>query len=197
MIKAILFDVDGVVVNPQLVFAKNLISDYNITANETDNFFKSIFQECLVGKADLKEELPKYLKEWGWPKTTDELINYWLESDNNIDPNLMSSIQRLRKRGIKCYLATNQEKYRTDYMIDKMGFSKSFDGIFTSANLGHKKPSQEFFKKVRDEIKGIEPSKIMFWDNTKYNVEAAKKIGFGAKLYTNYNDFKIQMKEYL
>jgi putative hydrolase of the HAD superfamily len=195
MIKAILFDVDGVVVNPQLVFAKKLASDYNITTAETENFFKGIFQDCLIGKADLKKELPKYLKEWGWSETTDDLIDFWFECDSNIDQNLIKATQSLRKNGIKCYLATNQEKYRTDYMIKEMKFNEKLDGIFASCDLGYKKPDKEFFQKVADQIPAIKPDEIMFWDNTENNVEAAKKVGFDARLYKDYSDFYNQIEK--
>jgi len=37
----------------------------------------------------------------------------------------------------RSYLATNQEKYRTAYLLDQMGFGRQFDGIFSSAYVGY------------------------------------------------------------
>lgn len=197
MIKVIIFDGDGVVISPQLMFAKKLADNYGITTAKTSSFFNGIFQECLVDKADLREELSKYLNEWGWPGTTDELINYWLKCDHNIDQNVINDIQRLRQNGIKCYLGSNQEKYRTDYMIDKMNFGNLFDGVFTSANIGHKKPDQEFFQKVYNKIEGLKPNEIMFWDDSPRYTEGAKKFGYDARLYKNYDEFHQSIKELL
>ena len=50
MIKAIIFDADGVVVNPQLMFAKKLASNYGITTERTESFFKGIFKNALLAK---------------------------------------------------------------------------------------------------------------------------------------------------
>jgi len=62
MIRAILFDVDGVLVEP-MAFARVLETDYGLTENDTASFFPGAFQQCLVGKADLKNGLPKFLND--------------------------------------------------------------------------------------------------------------------------------------
>lgn len=56
MIKVMLFDVDGVLVNGYS-FSGRLASDYGITQETTISFFKGRFGECLVGKADLNSKI--------------------------------------------------------------------------------------------------------------------------------------------
>ncbi len=59
-------------------------------------------------------------------------------------------VQQLRtKEYFVCCVATNQEKYRAQYMLDKMGFGDSFDKIYVSAYLGVQKPDVTFFEKVQ------------------------------------------------
>ena len=52
MIKAVLFDVDGVLVQGEL-FSEHLFRDYGIKI--PGDFFENEFEEALVGKKDLKD----------------------------------------------------------------------------------------------------------------------------------------------
>jgi len=65
VIRVILFDVDGVLAIGE-PFSKHLAQTYGITSDLTRSFFEGRFLECLVGKADLKEELAGLLPAWGW-----------------------------------------------------------------------------------------------------------------------------------
>ena len=107
MIKVILFDVDGVLVNGYS-FSGRLARDYGITQEATVSFFKGRFGECLVGKADLKEEIEGYLPKWGWQGSVDDFLNEWFATEQSIDETLVDAIQWLRQRGIRCYLVHNQ-----------------------------------------------------------------------------------------
>ena len=148
MIKAIIFDADGVVITNDLYFSQQLERDYGISTATTEPFFKGDFQDCLIGKADLKEKLAKHIKDWNWQGTVNDLLDYWFKCEHNVNKKLIKDIQKLRAKGIKCYLATNQEKYRTDYITKKMGFGNFLDGIFSSAHIGHTKPNKKFFEHI-------------------------------------------------
>ena len=197
MIKAMTFDADGVVITDNLHFSQQLERNFGISPARTEAFFTGVFQQCLTGGADLKQELAKYLKAWGWHGTVDELVAFWFQCEDHLNEELTKEIQRLRTKGIKCYLATNQEKYRTDYIANQMGCGVLFDGIFSSAQIGAKKPSLEFLKKVSESIKGIPLKEIMFWDDSRENIEAANSFGFNAHLFTTNDDFYTQIEELL
>jgi hypothetical protein len=50
-LRAICFDADGVVVYPQLQFSRYLNQKYGISPEMTREFFRGVFNDCLVGKA--------------------------------------------------------------------------------------------------------------------------------------------------
>src|SRR6266550_2446895 len=148
MIKAVLFDADGVTINTTERFSSYLDRKYGISVEVTNPFFLGVFQKCIIGKADLKEEIGKYLPKWGWKKSVDDFLKIWFESEHTIHQPLIDEIHKLRKRGIKCYLATNQEKYRTQYILENMGFENVFDGTFSSSEVGHLKHTDEYYQHI-------------------------------------------------
>jgi hypothetical protein len=82
-IRAVAFDIDGVIVRSR--FRTDLPRVLGMTAEETQLFFTGPFVECLLGKADLHDELPRYLEAWKWPGTLDEFLAFWFESDSDLD----------------------------------------------------------------------------------------------------------------
>jgi putative hydrolase of the HAD superfamily len=88
MIQLVILDADGVLIHAER-FSKQLERDYRITTQITEPFFSGPFKECLIGKADLKEELGPYLKKWGWQKSVEEFLDYWFTAEHKIDQSLI------------------------------------------------------------------------------------------------------------
>ena len=195
-IKAIIFDTDGMVVNGEM-FSVQFSRKYSISYDLIEKFFINEFQDCLVGKADVKEVLQKYLPVWKWEDSVDSLLNYWFTSEHHIDQQLVDYTKDLRKRGRKCYLATNQEKYRVKYALEQMKFGQIFDQIFFSALMGYKKPQKEFFEKMMKELASLQKHEVLYWDDVKKDVKAARDFGFYGEVYTKFEDFKEKVEEYL
>lgn len=196
MLKTLLFDVDGVLAINEKPFTYYLERDYGITRETTRPLFKKIFANLLIGQIDLKEELAPHLQQWGWHKSVDEFLQYWFASEHTIDEPLVEYVQQLRQKGIPCYLATNQEQYRTTYILNEMGFANKFDGIFSSAHIGYMKPQAGFFEHVIRKMDPILPHEMLFWDDLPDNVEAARQAGIQAEVYTNFVDFQRKMDDF-
>jgi putative hydrolase of the HAD superfamily len=194
MIKTILLDADGVIINGEL-FSNVLKRDYGLTKEDTTDFFKGKFLDCLIGKADLKKEIEPFLKIWKINKSVDDFLKYWFESENKINEQLINYINEIKEKGINCYIATNQEKYRTEYLLKQMGFSKIFNKVFSSAQLGYRKPDENFYLSIIDRLK-VDKDEIVFWDNSLTHIEAAKQFGIQAELYSNFDHFKNKMNQY-
>lgn len=198
-IKIALFDADGVTTSPKR-FAVDLERDHEVTPDELLPFFQGPFQACLVGKADLKVEIAPYLALWGWQGSVDEFLLYWFRSEHEINATVVKGIERLRSSGVACYLATNQERYRTQYMRAEMGFGNVFNGIYASADAGCKKPSIEFYQKLLqaiDPTRSVRHEEIIFWDDTEANVLAARIFGIQAFQFTGDEGFTQVLETFL
>lgn len=181
--KVLLVDADGVVLKKNAeyfseIFARNQGVPLEIVAP----FYKNEFQLCQRGEADIKEELLKYLPSWKWEKTPTDFLNLWFTSDVSLDDEVVAHIQALRARGIKCYLVSNQEKYRAEYLKTKFEERSVFDGHFFSCDLGTHKSSSEYFKKVLESI-ACNPGEVRYLDNDQKNVDSAASLGIVAELY--------------
>jgi putative hydrolase of the HAD superfamily len=185
----LLFDADGVIINGKL-FSQHLQDDFGITPQITKQFFTTVFNDCLEGRADLKTEIQSHLKEWGWNKDVDSFLKYWFESEQVVDEKLIELIQSFRSRGIRCFVATNQEYLRATHMREKMNFNEWFDGVYSSADLGSKKPNVEFFERLHLKIGSPEKATTWFFDDTQKNVDSAKSFGINARLYTDINSYR-------
>lgn len=195
MIKVVLFDVNGVLVNGEM-FSDRYAAEYNVSKDKLLPFFNGPMQDCVLGKADLKESVTPYLSEWKWEKSPEELLEYWLKAEHNIDEPLVEYVQFLQDKGVKCYIATNQEKYRTQYIMKEMGFGDIFDGIFSSSAIGAKKPEESFYMHIINQLE-LKPEELLLVDDDKENIDGAKELGMHAQLYTDFSFFKKNMEQYL
>src|SRR5258708_38221636 len=136
MIKVILFDVDGVVLKLEKMstrYKRHLKDRYGISEEDLNPFFEHQFNKCLVGKADFLEELTKFLKEKDSPEKVKELMYFMFKNEEIVDKRIIQLAQQLRAKGIKCCLATNQEKYRLKSLLLKdLKLDNLFDQIFAS-----------------------------------------------------------------
>lgn len=189
---AVILDADGVVNDGELFS----LESFGIPSERLQPFFQEKFPDCLIGKADLREELKSYLEQWGWTGTLDELLNYWFESGNTIHTEIWEVAKTLKEHDIPLYLATNQEKHRVEYMKKTMGYGDLFTDMFASCRLGTTKPKPEFFEQVIQKIGTQEPSTLLFWDDQEKNIHGAQEVGITAHLFTNQKEFAQQMKEY-
>ena len=194
-IKAVIFDADGVVIFPWRA-AQLFEREYAITREMTRGFFGGIFEDCLVGKADLREVLPPYLEQWGWQAPVDDFIRVWFEVENAPDERVIGVVQALQESGYTCCLATNQEKYRAEYIKTEMGFAGVFDHLFFSCQLGCKKPDRAYYERIMETLE-LQGPDVLFWDDSPSSVEGARGCGWNAEVYVDFEEFEEQIASYL
>lgn len=180
--KAILFDVDGVLAVPQRQFLRRyneLYPERDVSEDDVQAFFMGDFQDALVNKVDLKELLEQHRFRWKWEGSVDELMDIWFEADSGVNTPALDLVDQIRARGIRCYLATNQEKYRTQYLHNVM-FAGRIDGVYSSAQLGVKKPDQTYYQMILNDLE-LQVEDVLFVDDHKPNIDSAQAMGMDAR----------------
>jgi len=187
MIKVALFDADGVVIKKRMApFSARYATDFGISPDVLTEFYKGDYQLSATGKADIKEILPKYFSQWGWMKSVDELLEYWFAAERETDNEVLSLVSRLRNKGVRCHLATDNEKYRAADLWENVGLKDHFDRKFVSCELGVKKSDREFFAKAISET-GIAAGEILFIDDDQKNLDVAGNVDLATMLFIDAN----------
>ena len=190
MTKTILFDLDGlVIIGNGKLFSQRISEEMNIPYEQVSEFFTKDFRECSFGRADLKEKIAPYLTKWGHKGTVDDFLNYWFEGESNTDKEVLKLVSELRLKGIKCYIATRQEKYRKEYLLNVIGLKDYFDGIFCTCDIGYDKWEQGYWNYVFNKLNSTAEEIIFFCDSQK-NVDIAGNLGIQAYFYTGIDVLK-------
>jgi putative hydrolase of the HAD superfamily len=178
VIRAVFFDVDGVLVPPWR-FRDLLVREHGIGPETTAAFFRGPFVECVLGRARLEVVLAPYLESWGWKGSLDELVDFWFAAENALDTDVLHLAAELRQRGMPCFVASTQERLRARYLAGDMGLARRFDALFFSCDVGSKKPDPVFFAELSRRT-AVPPASALLIDDTPANVEGARAAGWQA-----------------
>lgn len=197
MLKAILIDADGIVIQGRQKYFSEILSEkQGVELEVVLDFFKKDYKKCVLGQADLKQEVAKYLDKWKWQGTTDELLSFWFSKDGHPSPEILDVVEQLRSQSLKAYIASDHSQYRAHDILQNMNLKEYFDGSFFSCNLGTTKKDSAFYIQAAQEL-GLDPNEIMFWDDEMENVEATKNAGCMAYFYEGLTEFVTDLKKEL
>ncbi len=180
-IMIILFDVDGVLIKA-FEFGKWLKKNHSLTDYDLNEFFSGPFLKCSEGKSDLLNELSPFIKKWELNYTAEELCQIWFKYDGLRIKSGHALLNDCKNNDVKIGVATTQENYRKQYIIDNYPEIKSLDYHFFSCDLGFAKPRYEFFDEISRFLKTKD---ILFIDDSKQNVEASINYGWKGIHYIN------------
>jgi putative hydrolase of the HAD superfamily len=168
-----LFDADGVIQTTPPEFMQAIHGLVDNTADAAA-FVSEIFlaeRGTLTGETDFPSALGGVLQRWRVAASLDEALQIW--SLIHPLPGISGLISSLAP---PCYLASNQQRHRGEYMSRVLGYGALFDGEFYSYRLGVMKPESDYFLRIVEHL-GCAPEALLFIDDHESNVEAARGIG--------------------
>ena len=95
-----------------------------------------------------------------------------------VKPGSIEILRRLKKNN-RLALLSNTNALHIDFLRQQSDLLDCFDRLFLSYEMHLVKPDPAIFSQVANQLQ-VEPEKILFFDDSKTNIEAAIKSGFRA-----------------
>jgi len=199
MIKAILFDFDGVLTTDAT--GSQSICNYICmkTGLDVEVFKKEYYKynnDLLDGKINHENIWETFCKEIN----TSIDINILYESFINtpIDSKIMALIDGLKQQNYIIGMVTDNKKDRIDDIVKYYEWNKMFDVITISADIGSGKEYKEIFLKTIENI-NVKAKECVFIDNQEKNLIIPKSIGMNVIYFDhekrNYEELIRQLKD--
>jgi len=103
-------------------------------------------------------------------------------------------LAELRGR-VPCYAISNTNPAHVRHMRRAFpGLLDRFDHVFTSHEIGHRKPQPEAFGHVLRAL-GLPPQEVLLFDDLEPNVEAARRLGLQAVVVRSPEDVRRALAE--
>ena len=184
VIKAVLFDADGVLQRPAYRWRRAFGELPGLTEEAPlDQFARDVldieatFLEC---EDDFAVAMAELVERSGHRFDAGTILT--ILNAIEVDAAIMDVVQSLRSSGIKCYLASNQQMHRALHMSETLGYAGLFDGEFYSCRLGVAKPKLSFFERVLA-VLDLPGDAVLFLDDRAENVAGALQAGLYAAVF--------------
>lgn len=200
MIKAILFDFDGVLATEKtgsVSIAKYIAGRCGLPEERVRRCYRKYNQQLLMGKTTHEEIWPAFCRELGRD------LDYQLLTDafraTELDPDLFSLIRQLRGT-YRIALVTDNRSDRIRTILDHNRIGELFDAVAVSAELGFGKEDRRIFDFVLGRLR-LRPEECVFIDNTAGNLIVPEQLGIRTLLFDDeardFPKFRAQLYEIL
>ncbi len=198
MTRALIFDVDGVLVDGYharpdgQTWEEELLIQLGIDHKRfRDEFIYEIFiKKVVVGQTALIDALDRRLPSFGYKGSSMAFAQHWVARNSRPNTELLEDIRRLKaKADIRLYLATNQDHARAQWLWQTLGLCELFDEMFYSARARAMKPTDTFFNFAAARM-GPQSEMPLFFDDTQKVVEGARNFGWESVLFSSNDDFR-------
>ncbi|MBQ6265231.1 MAG: HAD family phosphatase [Clostridia bacterium] len=187
MIKNVIFDLGGVLVelNPEKVI-RSLFSEENSDYILHNIFFSKEWREVDRGTITPEAAFKKHIDRLETETFSKVLgiIENWNEYMPPFD-DMYELIVRIKASGKKIYLLSNVPPY-IHKMTGTLPALRLFDGFVASCDIKLLKPEKEIYEHLLTKF-NLKADECFFIDDTRENVEAARRLGIRAHHFANHD----------
>ena len=180
MIKAIFFDMDGVLVDAKEWHYEALnkalgLFGYTIQRYEHLTSFDGLPTSVKLEKLSVEKGLPRALHQF-----INELKQRYtmIEIHNKCHPVFAHeyALSRLKKEGYKIAVCSNSIRKTIETMMDYANLSQYLDEIFSNEDVENGKPSPEIYIKAQEKF-GLKPEECLVCEDNENGIKAAEGAG--------------------
>jgi glucose-1-phosphatase len=195
-IKVVLFDLGNVLVD--LGDRSELNTMLNASGNEAEIWLKWLhsplvkrFDSGLISFEEFAENMVEDVPSLGSVDEFKTRFSNWPKGLYCGALNLVKSVKPQYHRAI----LSNTNEAHWSRLMSEMKLAGAFQSYFASHQMGLVKPDKEIYLKVVSSL-GVMPEEILFIDDNRVNVEAARNIGIIAHQAKGVNQSKAVLQQY-
>jgi beta-phosphoglucomutase family hydrolase len=187
MIKAVIFDMDGVLAETEHIHIEAerqtmLKHGVHISEDElhkyTGTTAKQMFTE-LIARYRLDATFEEMFDE------KEKIMFKLLEEDTPQPTNgVIALLNKLKEKRVKLAVASSSHKRLVHYVLGKLGITQLFDSIISAEDVIHGKPDPEIFLMSAKRL-NVSPAECLVVEDAKLGVEAAKEAKMKCLGYKN------------
>lgn len=181
MTKAIIFDLDGVLIDSKEIHfnALNLAldefgSDLIITRKEQDNIFEGLTTKAKLDILTKIKGLPSELHDDVW-QLKQQYTATLFESISS-DEDLVSLFKMIKSRGIKIGVASNSIRKTLDTCLISLGVIEYIDYSLSNEDVRMPKPDPQIYHRCMDYLM-VEDSETVIFEDSDIGLRAATASG--------------------
>lgn len=175
MIKAVIFDMDGLMIDSERVtyecFIK-VLKKYNLSIT-LDFYKKSLGTTIDVGKQIYMNE---YGNDFPFDQILDEvhfIMNQEFETHGvPLKPGLKELLQFLKDNQYKAIVATSSQRQRVNHILSLSNLTSYFDDSICGDEVKNGKPNPEIFLKACQKL-NVLPSEVLVLEDSEAGIKAA------------------------
>jgi cytidine deaminase len=178
IIRAIVFDMDGVLIDSEQVMSKAAIlalKEFGVNAQPYDFIpFMGQGENSFIGNVARKYNVEyQYAMKYRAYEIYDELVS----DEAKLFPNIKETITTLKKRGYRISLASGADMMKVSSNIKAIGMEESdFEAFVTGNDVTRNKPEPDIFLLAAEKMK-INPAYCLVCEDTISGIKAAKAAG--------------------
>ena len=197
MIKAVFFDLGGVIVRTEYQAPRQHLAER--LGMEYEDIVKIVFEspssaKASVGEISTEEHWAEVTKRLRRPESETQTIRDEFFGGDIIDRELVDFLRSLRPRYFVGLISNAWPDLR-DYII-KQQFDDAFDHMVISAEVGVMKPEAKIYK-IALEQAGVSPDEAVFVDDFIQNIEGCEELGMRGIHFLNPEQALDELKQIL
>ena len=196
MLKAIIFDLDGVIIDSEPVAAKAALSVFRRHGANADDSYHDQF----IGGTTM-QMIETAIKDFHFSMSAEELLNE-VETEKKallkeegyiLSPGVTALLKNLYQNGYHVAIVSSSGLSEIEKAVKALGIKKYFKKLISASQVKNPKPAPDTFLFALKEL-GIKAEEAMVVEDCDIGVESAKAAGITCVGYMNPHSGKQELK---